>query len=327
MTVPEGINLRIDGKLDNQGRIVNNGKISKYGTMTGNDVEGNSVFSNTPHPKPAAEIDYRAEKLTNLTPGISYRITPEDGSEQTITPDTDGKAAIRAEWFGEEISIVAKEDDSHLESEEQRLSIPSRDAPSATINYRAETIAVNDSSASYQIALNGGNWEEVTSTQEAKVAIRPEWLGKTLSMRKKGDEHNFTSEPKELHIPSRPDAPTGLQGVDIIVSENNDGKITGTTAAMEYKLADANDWTPCTENEVSVTAPGNYVVRFAPINCFVSEAVEIEIRKGHRITVENDGNGTGTATLRTAQANEEVTLTATPNGGYQFKEWEVLSPD
>lgn len=68
-------------------------------------------------------------------------------------------------------------------------------------------------------------------------------------------------------------------------------------------------------------------MRFAPINCFVSEAVEIEIRKGHRITVENDGNGTGTATPRTAATDEEVTLTAVPNDGYQFKKWEVLSPD
>ena len=43
------------------------------------------------------------------------------------------------------------------------------------------------------------------------------------------------------------------------------------------------------------------------------------------ITVKTDGNGTGTATPSTAAAGTEITLTATPNKGYHFKEWEVIS--
>ena len=45
----------------------------------------------------------------------------------------------------------------------------------------------------------------------------------------------------------------------------------------------------------------------------------------YTVTVSNDGNGTGTATPSTAAAGMEITLTATPNEGYQFKEWEVIS--
>ncbi|MEI3416713.1 MAG: InlB B-repeat-containing protein [Christensenellaceae bacterium] len=45
----------------------------------------------------------------------------------------------------------------------------------------------------------------------------------------------------------------------------------------------------------------------------------------HTVTVGNDGNGTGTATPFTAAAGTEITLTATPNKDYHFKEWQVMS--
>ena len=43
------------------------------------------------------------------------------------------------------------------------------------------------------------------------------------------------------------------------------------------------------------------------------------------ISVKTDGNGTASASLAKAVANTEITLSATPNEGYRFKEWEVIS--
>ena len=45
----------------------------------------------------------------------------------------------------------------------------------------------------------------------------------------------------------------------------------------------------------------------------------------YTVTVSNDGNGTGTAAPSTAVAGTTITLTAMPNEGYHFKEWEVIS--
>lgn len=45
----------------------------------------------------------------------------------------------------------------------------------------------------------------------------------------------------------------------------------------------------------------------------------------YNVTVENDGNGTASADPASAKMGDEVRLTAMPNSGYHFKEWEVIS--
>ena len=46
----------------------------------------------------------------------------------------------------------------------------------------------------------------------------------------------------------------------------------------------------------------------------------------YTVTVSNDGNGIGAASPPTAAAGTEITLTAAPNEGYHFKEWQVEAP-
>ena len=45
----------------------------------------------------------------------------------------------------------------------------------------------------------------------------------------------------------------------------------------------------------------------------------------YTVTVTTEGNGTASASPAKAVAGEEITLTATPDGGYHFKEWQVIS--
>ena len=45
----------------------------------------------------------------------------------------------------------------------------------------------------------------------------------------------------------------------------------------------------------------------------------------HTITVTTEGGGTASASPAKATAGTEITLTATPNTGYHFKEWQVIS--
>ncbi len=45
----------------------------------------------------------------------------------------------------------------------------------------------------------------------------------------------------------------------------------------------------------------------------------------YAVIVTTDGNGTASASPTTASTGTEITLTATPNAGYHFKEWQVVS--
>lgn len=47
----------------------------------------------------------------------------------------------------------------------------------------------------------------------------------------------------------------------------------------------------------------------------------------YTVTVSNDGNGTGTAVPSSGVTGTEVEITVTPNSGYRFKEWQVISGD
>ena len=47
----------------------------------------------------------------------------------------------------------------------------------------------------------------------------------------------------------------------------------------------------------------------------------------YNVTVENDGNGSASAAPASATMGGKITLTSTPNSGYRFKEWQIVSGD
>lgn len=90
-----------------------------------------------------------------------------------------------------------------------------------------------------------------------------------------------------------------------------------------------------TPNPPSYTAVGNY-----PVYYMIEKegyetltgtlSVIISAKPQHSITLENDSHGTASASVEgvsvtTAESGKEVTLTASPNEGYKFKQWVVSS--
>ena len=204
------------------------------------------------------------------------------------------------------------------------------------------------------------------------------------------------------------EAPSGLTGVEPSTEDGSDGKITGVTDKMEYRMEAEGSYTPCSGTEIENLSAGNYFVRYAEDNNhFASSDAAVTVGKGasladctitfngnggsgnmdsvtvktgtnyilpecgftaptdqefkaweisgkeykvgdtyivsgdteikalwensvitpttYTVTVSNDGKGTGTATPSTAAAGTMISLTATPNKGYHFKEWQVIS--
>ena len=203
------------------------------------------------------------------------------------------------------------------------------------------------------------------------------------------------------------EAPNGLAGVAPTTEGGSDGKITGATDKMEYRIAGASIYTACSGTEIENLSAGNYFVRYAEDNnhfaspdaavtvgdgepledCTITfnagggsgSMASVTVKAGtnyilpacgftaptdqefkvweiggteyavgasytvnadteikalwknsvitpttYTVTVKTDGNGTASATPSTAEALTEITLTATPNTGYHFKEWQVV---
>ena len=95
------------------------------------------------------------------------------------------------------------------------------------------------------------------------------------------------------------------------LSLNEDtGEISGTPAGEGAEVFTV----------MAVNALGEDVKEFS---ITIAKAPETE----YAVTVRDDGHGTGSADPASATAGTEITLTAAPNAGYHFKEWQVMSGD
>ena len=131
---------------------------------------------------------------------------------------------------------------------------------------------------------------------------------------------------------TKADAPS-IGKTDCTTEANNDGTITGVDTTMEYQANGASDWTEVSGISITGLTAGTYHVRVkAAGTVLASEPVDVTIAKyeapfvpEYTIIVTNDSNGTASASIEQGEEGTEVTLTATPSEGYQFKEWQVVS--
>ncbi len=114
-----------------------------------------------------------------------------------------------------------------------------------------------------------------------------------------------------------------------------DDRDTVLENALSYRLLNANN-----EEVAADTArntPGTYTVvpaaalksgwdeRYSLSRVNGTLTVEDKVEELFTVTVTSGGNGTVSASHVKAVADTEITLTATPDKGYHFKEWEVIS--
>ena len=122
------------------------------------------------------------------------------------------------------------------------------------------------------------------------------------------------------------EAPSGLAGVAPTTAGGSDGKITGTTADMEYsKDAAFASKFDCADTETTGLEAGTYYVRYKEkTNYYAGTAATVTVGEGtpvatYTLTV-NEGTGSGDYAenvIVTIQANAAAT-------GKQFKEWTGL---
>lgn len=73
-----------------------------------------------------------------------------------------------------------------------------------------------------------------------------------------------------------------------------------------------------------VKAPDEYTEPGA-MDTEMVQLLDVPVPTTYTVTVTNDGNGTASASPTSGTTGTEITLTAAPNNGYHFKEWQVIS--
>ena len=132
--------------------------------------------------------------------------------------------------------------------------------------------------AATTVANNNGKITDTTTAMEYKLAAADDSTYQACAesetgslsagdyvVRYQATTEYAASETTAVTVPNQEQsAPSGLLGIAPTTVANNDGKITGTTTAMEYKLAAADDSTyqACAESETGSLSAGNYAVRY-----------------------------------------------------------------
>ena len=127
------------------------------------------------------------------------------------------------------------------------------------------------------------------------------------------------------------EAPNGLIGVAPTTEGGSDGKISGVTDKMEYRMADGSIYTACSGTEIEDLSAGNYFVRYAEDNNhFAGPDVAVTVGEGAPLadcTITFNGNGgSGSMEPVTVKAETNYILPEcgfTPPADQEFKAWEI----
>ena len=153
-----------------------------------------------------------------------------------------------------------------LTSDNQSLTITAftgTQEPTPTATFTATgpdtgTLSGVDSQMKYRIV--SGNWTEVTSSNDISLTGLSAC---TISVVRKGNGTTTTDSIIQSIDVNKAATPPMVGKTDCTTPSNNNGTLTGITAAMEYKLSTASSWTNGNVNASDITdlAAGTYHVR------------------------------------------------------------------
>ena len=407
--LPDG--LKLD---ENTGEI--SGKPTAEGTATFTVKAENSGGSDTKELSIAITKDVPAEYTVTVTTEGSGMASASPakaaaGTEITLTatPDTgyrfkewqviDGGVTIQDDKFtmpdkSVEVKAVFEEDTPITPTDPAKPGISVTGTYTYNGSQHTATVTGYDSATmdiSGDTATDAGDYTVRVTSQTGKWAD-----GSTEAVTAAWSIRKATQE-----------APAGLVGVAPTTEGGNDGKITGVTDKMEYRMAGDSSYTACGGTEIENLSAGNYFVRYAGDNnhfaspdgevtagdgtpladCAITfntgggsgDMSPVTVKEGtnyilpacgftaptdqefkaweiggaeyqvgdsytvngdteikalwkdsvippaeYTVTVKTEGSGTASASPAMAVAGREITLTATPDTGWHFKEWQVI---
>lgn len=262
--------------------------------------------------------------------GCQYAITTSDvapttwGVAETITgTKTFSSLSAATRYY---VWVRVAETETAAPSSSSRINVYTAAATPAmgegyTIDYSAETIII---ASGYEVSTT----DDFGTTLTSGASITP---GSAYYVRKTADTattpNTPASEAVSLNLPSRPSIPAA-SAADETAAGKNDGRISGVTAAMEWK-ATGGTYTAVTadqeSNGISGLPDGIYYVRYMAVSGtgFKSDEQVITIAAGHTITVTfHSQSGSAVEAIAGKVYGDSVTAPVDPvRSGFYFAGW------
>lgn len=195
--------------------------------------------------------------------------------------------------------------------------------------YNALSAIVTDSSGNLKYYGHLDNTPAHNGTGTASVTV-PDGLDPTDNLlvfieQANADSANMTDFASQPVSITRA-APTGLSAIAPTSYKGNDGKITGTTADMEYSSNNGTTWKNCTTTATTGLAAGTYRVRFSgKVNgiqdVLASSAVTVTVDEG--LSVPAVGKVSAPAAVNVGGTLALSAPKVTWNGGTGARGWQI----
>ena len=317
-------------------------------------------ISGTPTAEGTATFTVKATNSAGSnTKELSITITKAAPAEHTITVTTEGGGTASASSakavVGTEIRLTAKPDEGYRFKEWEVMSgnvtikddkflmpdsnvevkaIFEEDAPPAPTEHTVTVTSSGNGTASASHAkAAAGTTITLTATPNEGYHLK-EWRVISGGVSIKDNKFTMPNNNVEIKAIFEKDAPPTPTEYTVTVTTEGGG----TASASPAKAAAGT--------EITLTATPNTGYHFKEWQVisgnvtikddkFLMPDSNVEIKAifekdapptptEYTVTVTTEGNGTASASSTSATAGTEITLTATPNEGYRFKEWQVM---
>ena len=318
-------------------------------------------ISGTPTADGTAKFTVKAENSAGSdTKELSITITKAAPTEYTVTVTTEGggtaSASLAKAAADAEIALTATPNKGYHFKEwevisggvtivDDKFTMPSanvevkavfeKDAPAPTEFIVTVTSGGNGTASASPAKAAAGTEITLTATPNTGYHFK-EWQVISGNVTIKDDKFLMPDSNVEIKAIFEKDAPPTPTEYTVTVTSSGNGTASASpskaVAGAEITLSATPD-KGYHLKEWQVESPTGLVITN---NKFTMPDSDVEVKAifekdappaptEFTITVKTDGNGTASASHAKAVVGTEIRLTATPNEGYHFKEWQVIS--
>lgn len=222
------------------------------------------------------------------------------------------------------VTVKAEDQAGNRTSETVTVLVKEREAvPKPSVDYQQEKLTGLVPDAAYVIGE-----ENIAADTQGCIAIREDWFGSDIQIRKKGGTGTLDSGSADVEIAARPEAPS-VTKTDETIKGKRDTALAGVSTAMEYSVNSGETWTfingsNITDGCITGLAPGEIWIREkATLSVPHGEPAIVTIEEGRALTVTFESNGgSGIAPIYGRSWEDIVDKPEDPvKEGYTFAGW------